>query len=171
MDALSGVAMNTTIIFTHRALQANVSAQPAPSSSEEANYGGTSPVRDEIKVNLSVEGLKASALIQKAAGSVPSQAKEIEKIRERIKELQQKIQEQQAQLQAIQSDTRLAPEVRLSRTSAIGQQLASLNSSLATATSELMAALKGRSETNGGDGVQPLPYVHNNAAPAGNNAG
>ena len=166
MDMLSGVAIKNTIIPRNLELQANISDQPARSPAGQSDNGERSAGREGVKVDLSVEGLKASASAQKAGNSSQaSQAKEIEKVRQRIKELQQEIQEQQAQLQAIQADKRLTPEEKAARTSAISQQLASLNSSLASATSQLMEALKGRPKTSGGEGVQPLPYVHHDASP------
>lgn len=166
MDMLSGVAIKHTVIPRNLELPANLSSQPAHAPAVQSDNGERSSAREDIKVNLSVEGLKASASAQKAGNSSQaSQAKEIEKVRERIKELQQEIQEQQAQLQAIQADRRLTPEEKAARTSAISQQLASLNSALTSATSQLMEALKGRPKTSGADGVQPLPYVHHEAAP------
>ena len=160
MSGISGITINNNVIPSSRELRVDTATKPADLLAQNDLPSGAPATRDSVKVDLSVEGLQASASAHNnEASSASNQAKEVEKIRERMKELQEKIQEQQAQLQAIQGDRSLSPDEKTQRISAISQQLASLNSSLASAAAQLMEALKGHSKMAGTDGVQPLPFV------------
>jgi chromosome segregation ATPase len=165
MNTLSGVTIHHSDIPANRDIGAQITVQPALIANEVSSHAQT---RDAVKVNLSVEGLQASASAQSASKKPASnEDKDIAKIRERIKELQQAIQEQLAQLQSIQSSKNVSDDEKTQRIEAINQQLASLNASLASATAQLMEALKGKPKTAGAEGVQPLPFVQHESPASG----
>ncbi|MFJ3486801.1 hypothetical protein ACIPL1_25830 [Pseudomonas sp. NPDC090202] len=160
MNTLSGVAINHSVIPANRQLQLETPETRHQATTAELPEVAVPATRPAVKVDLSVEGLQASASADKPKDSpAAQQAKEVAKIRERMKELQQKLQEQQAQLQAIQGDSSLTPEEKTQRSSAIIQQIAGLNAEFASATAQLMEALRGKPKLPGADGVQAVPYV------------
>ncbi|MBZ9780553.1 hypothetical protein K9857_03190 [Pseudomonas sp. REP124] len=170
MNSITGTSFNHNATHT-RELQLNIpTAQPVKAATEPATAPTSMPPRESVKVNLSLEGLKASASSSDTKASpAKDDAKMVEKIRKQMQELQEKIQEQQAQLQAVEANRNLSPEEKAQRVSAINQVLAGLNSSLASATAQLMLALKGTPEMKGGDAIQPMPFVrHEETAPPTN---
>lgn len=159
MSTITGVAFNDIAPASIKILHLNVPVQPVKSGADATNTAVPSSPQ-AVKVSLSSEGLQASASAKHTKASTDvDQKKILEKIREQMKELQEAIQEQQAQLQAVQASRNLSGEEKAQRINAINQQLASLNSSLASATAQLLQALKGLPELAGSDGIQPMPYV------------
>jgi predicted phage tail protein len=159
MSTITGATFNNIAPPSNKVLHLNVPTQPTKAEADSTNTVAPSTPQ-AVNVSLSSEGLQASASAKHTKASVDvDQEKILEKIRQQMKELQKAIQEQQAQLQAVQASHNLSNEEKAQRISAINQQLANLNSSLAGATAQLLQALKGLPELAGSDGIQPMPYV------------
>lgn len=160
MSTLTNVSINHSGTAAQKNLNSDRPTMKIHALGSDANP--EAPItREGVKVDLSMEGLRASASSATSkSSSEANQAKQLQQIREQIKELQQQIQEQQAEMQAILANRSLSDEEKTRAVSTIAQQLANLNGSLASATAELLEAMQGKPKLSGSDAVHPLPFVH-----------
>ncbi|TCV66224.1 MULTISPECIES: coiled-coil domain-containing protein 60 [Pseudomonas] len=133
LGTLSTAISHSPTLVTERKITDDVqAAPPAP---------GTSTPVEGVKVSLSGEGLK-KASDEKSSNpnqdieesGLPDQAQKLLKM---IRELKQKIEEKQKEMQEVMANQSLSPEVKQAQVGSLQSELATLTSSLMTASNSL----------------------------------
>ncbi|SDR94855.1 hypothetical protein SAMN05216598_0037 [Pseudomonas asplenii] len=129
-------------VSIHRPTQLSVPAKAAAAAGKDQPVSSAGQAVEGVKVRISSEGLVAS----KAAGSASktsgtAQAKQIEQLRKMMADLQKQIDEKRVQIQAL-AGSHLSDEQKTQQMAALNSELATLSASLTSATATLFSLMK-----------------------------
>ncbi len=129
-------------VSIHSPTQPSVPAKAAAAAGKDEPVSSAGQAVEGVKVRISSEGLVAS----KAAGSASktsgtAQAKQIEQLRKMMADLQKQIDEKRVQIQAV-AGSHLSGEQKTQQMAALNSELATLSASLTSATATLFSLMK-----------------------------